>query len=78
MIIDMEAPPTIVKFYSVIIQFLTFDIIPTDYIYSIMFAFKNVEPYSEHLDEMGYGSVNFIMNSGSLTIFIFAIIQATS
>ena len=49
--------------------FANFDLIPTDYIYEIIFGFENV-PYSDQADEIGYGSHFIIENSGATTIFI--------
>jgi hypothetical protein len=59
-------------FFGAIIQYVIFDIIPTDYFYPLIFFFKNDSAYSMQAESLGYVSRYLIINTGSITIFIIA------
>ena len=59
-------------FFRAIIQYVIFDIIPTDYFYPLIFFFQNDSAYSEQAETLGYVSRYLIINTGSITIFIIA------
>ena len=57
-------------FFAKILEFVIFDMIPTEYIYPLIFFFKNDSAYTEEAEALGYGSRYLIINTGSVTIFI--------
>lgn len=58
-------------FYIAILEFVTFDLIPTEELYEAIFGLENI-PYSDSAESIGYESRYIVMNSGSLFIYIFA------
>ena len=56
-------------FYSLLFEFVTYDIIPTDQIYEEMFEIES-NPYSDQADLIGYGYRYSVVNTGSLLIYI--------
>ena len=73
MLAQLVYPPSVVMFFSRLLSFVTFDVIPSTLIYELLFGWTNV-PYSDQADEIGYGSLFIIENSGSGTIFIVLIL----
>ena len=72
MLMQLVYAPVCVIFFGKILEFVTFDVIPTEEIYAEIFAWENV-PYSEQADAVGYSSRYIIECSGSIPIFIFVI-----
>ena len=70
---QLSYPAAVTIFYSGIFEYVTFDLIPTDTFYEDVFRFEPSEPYSEEAESIGYPSRYLIINSGSLTLFIFVI-----
>ena len=56
-------------FYSLLFEFVTYDIIPTDEIYEVMFEIDS-DPYSDQADLIGYGYRYALLNTGSLLFYI--------
>lgn len=73
MIMQLSYPPATVTFYAVVLKYVTFDAIPTDGPYDEIFGFENV-PYSLEAASVGYESCYIIYNSGSVPIFMIAIL----
>ena len=73
MMAELDTPENAILFYSIIFEWITFDLLPTDLIYGLFLNFENDTPYSDKADEVGYGSRFIIPNSGSVTIYIAAI-----
>ena len=69
---QLNVPPSAIIFFSGLFEFVTFDIVPTEDIYSEVFAWDNI-PYSESADNIGYASRQIIENTGSVPIFILII-----
>ena len=69
MMMQLNYPVSSVLFYSIMIEFVTFDIIPTDNFYEKLFGFENY-PLSQQTDEIGYSSRYLIFNAGSIPIFM--------
>ena len=72
MMMQIVLSETAVLFYAQIIEFAVFDIVPTQYIYPLLFFFKSDSAFSEEAEAIGYASRYFIINTGSVTIFILA------
>ena len=69
MLMNIDFPPVCVVFFAGILEFVNFDLLPTEDIYAKIFGFEN-EPYSDEADNIGYGSRFFIENAGSIPIYI--------
>jgi hypothetical protein len=69
-LIDVKFPPTANILYKKIVTITTFDILPTDDFYPLLFAFDEdkFKPLSESFADFDYGSTVFIMNLGSLFV----------
>ena len=72
MMIHIILAESCLLFFAKIIELVIFDIIPTEYIYPLIFFFKNDSAYTEEAEALGYGSRYLIINTGSVTIFIIA------
>ena len=73
MMMQLSYPAAVTIFYSGIFEYVTFDLVPTDTFYQDLFRFEPTEPYSEEAESIGYPSQYLIVNSGSLTLFIFVV-----
>lgn len=60
--------------FAAIFTFVTFELIPVKYIYPHILFFEEDSPYSEEANAIGYESRFFILNSGSITIYIILIV----
>lgn len=69
---QLNVPPSAIIFFSALFEFVTFDIVPTDVVYGVVFAWDNV-PYSESAENIGYESRQIIENTGSVPIFLLII-----
>ena len=70
MMVDIILAESCLLFFAKILEFVIFDMIPTEYIYSLIFFFENDSAYTEQAEALGYGSRYLIINTGSVTIFI--------
>ena len=68
----MTFSANVLYFYNIYRPISACDVIPTDEIYGSTFDFSDKEdkPYSDILDQMGYGGTNAIDNLGSVYIFM--------
>lgn len=73
LIMQLNYPPSAVLFYAVIFKYVTFDAIPTEGAYDNIFGFTNI-PYSIEAASVGYESRYLIVNSGSIPVFLIAIL----
>ena len=74
MIITLQYPASISLFFSGVFEAVTFEILPSELIYEQIFDFgDNDSPYTEQADEIGYGSRLTFINSGSISIYFFAL-----
>ncbi len=73
MMMQLRISAIAVIFFAQILEFVTFDIIPTEEMYEKMFGWEN-EPYSDAADNIGYGSRVFVENTGSLFVYLSAIV----
>ena len=66
-------------FYRTLIPFVTFDFVPTKYSTELIFSFDydNQEPFSSHLEDISYDSCNYILNSGSMMLYLFYLVFQT-
>lgn len=71
MAINLNTPETMEIFFSMLFELVSFDMIPTDFIYEAWFAFENL-PISEKFDAVGYSSQYIIWNLGSIFLFLLA------
>ena len=69
MMMRMTNPDSTALFFEALFGFVSFDLLPTDAMYAEMFKFDS-EPYSDEADEIGYGSLLIIENSGSISILL--------
>ena len=66
---DISLPANAHQQFDIMIKFVSLDIFsPTEY---VDVGFTPTEPWSEHFDWVGYGSVNFFENMGSIFVFAF-------
>ena len=63
-------PPIVVLVFAVVFDSVSFDLIPTDYVYPTFLSFPNDSPFSPECAQIGYKSRYFILNSGSISIYI--------
>ena len=58
--------------YEVMITVATFDILPTDELFPLIFPnIPEIDAYSPKFDRLGYGSMFIIMNMGTMLIVLF-------
>jgi hypothetical protein len=59
--------------------FVTFDFIPTEYSTELMFKFdyENQDAYSDQFKDLAYNNCNFILNAGSMILYMFFLIFQT-
>ena len=72
MIMQLTYPAPAVIFYAALLEYVTFDIIPSEQIYNLIFDFNEDadSAYSDEADSIGYSSRYFIKNSGSVPIYM--------
>ena len=74
MIITLQYPASISLFFSGVFEAVTFELLPSELIYEQIFDFVDSDkPYTEQADEIGYGSRLTFINSGSISIYFFAL-----
>jgi hypothetical protein len=56
-----------------LMPFVTFDFIPSSVSTELVFDFdeEGQEPYNDQLEDLAYDSCNFILNSGSMLLYMF-------
>mmetsp|Transcript_23308 Transcript_23308/g.22916 ORF Transcript_23308/g.22916 Transcript_23308/m.22916 type:complete len:400 (+) Transcript_23308:2791-3990(+) len=67
---SIQIPGNAVLMYSILINFVQLDIIPTEGLYGSVFAFDDSEPLNSNFYDMGYESLNIITNLGSNFLFL--------
>lgn len=72
-LMGIQMPANVVFFYSILINFVTFNIIPTDEMFNKTFDFYSTDYYNTKFNELGYGSMNIVENLGSNMIYIWII-----
>ena len=65
----LDFPTILFVFFKGILEFVNFDILPTEQIYEALFIFDS-EAYSDEADLIGYESRIFLQNAGSIPIYI--------
>ena len=71
MMMRLIYPATITLLFGKVLEFVTFDIIPTELFYPYIFDLPE-GAFSEEADSIGYSSHYIIPNAGSITIFLLA------
>ena len=61
---QLNYPRETAIFYTLIFEFVTFDLIPVEEIYGEIFKFINDSPFSDEANIIGYFSRYFVFNSG--------------
>ena len=69
-LLDVLMPANCGYFFSFLMTIASFDIIPTDDLYASMFKLPESEPINQNFEIIGYESIYFVMNLGSLFIFM--------
>jgi hypothetical protein len=68
-LVSVKFPPTALLLYNQLIQIITFDLLPTDDFYPLIFAFPEATNLNVPFADFDFGRF-FIMNMGSLFIVI--------
>ena len=63
-------PQIVVLVFAVVFDSVSFDLIPTDYVYPEFLSFPNDSSFSPECAQIGYKSRYFIPNSGSISIYV--------
>ena len=63
---NISMPSNLSIVFKIIMNIAAFDILPTDYIYDLIFKVENKEPLSANFEAMGFESLWLIYNLGSL------------
>ena len=66
---SINLPYSCWKIFGVLIQFVTFDFLPYPYGGVIDFEFTPTEPWSMNFNWLGYETLNFIENMGSIMVW---------
>jgi hypothetical protein len=66
-LVDVKFPPTALLLYNQLTQITTFDLLPTDKVYPVIFAFPEATNLNDSFADFDFGRF-FIMNMGSLFI----------
>ena len=69
MLMDLDFPQATMDFFSGLLEFVTFDLIPTEKMNKAIFGWENT-PYSEKAKQIGYVSRYVFENSGSIPYYI--------
>lgn len=71
-ILKLIFPDNLQQFFKGLFPFVAFDVLPTDDIYGWMFNFDNFDgkPISDQFSAVGYETTFFVLNLGSLYIFM--------
>ena len=65
----INLPHSCWKIFGVLIQVVSFDFLPYPYGGIIDFGFTETDAWSTNFDYLGYGSINFIENMGSIMLW---------
>lgn len=65
-------PPIVVLVFAVVFESVSFDLVPTEYIYPLFLSFTDDSEFSPECNQIGYKSRYFILNSGSISFYIVA------
>jgi len=83
-LVNISMPGNASVFFGYLLQIVAFDMVPTDDPYDAIFGFETSKPVSLNFELIGYESVYFIRNMGSmfllilLTTFVVILYAATS
>ena len=69
--INLSTPESTEIFFATLFELVSFDLVPTDYLYETWFGFENL-PLSDTFDAVGYSSQFIIWNLGSIFLFLLA------
>ena len=71
-LINIPLPGSCFFIFDQLILMVTFDYLPVADI--IPLGYSMTDPWNDRFDWLGYGSINFVENMGSLTLFLAFII----
>jgi len=63
---NVNFPPQAMIVYEMLIEVVTFDIIPTDDLYPVLFDLPDSAKYNDKFFDMGFDGTLFLNNMGSL------------
>ena len=70
--INLQFPGNAFMIYEVMITVATFDILPTDELFPLIFPnFPDIDAYTPKFDRLGYGSMFIVMNMGTMLVVFF-------
>jgi len=74
-LVNISFPGNTAKFMSIIAAIANFEILPSDTMLGWFFDFdKSLGFYNVRFNQMGYSSVNFFINSGTMIFIFFCIL----
>jgi hypothetical protein len=65
---DISYPPNVEVINKQMTELATYDLLPTDDLFPIVFGLKNLKPINERFEYMDFISTNFLMNLGSMFV----------
>ena len=70
--INVQFPGNAFMIYEVMITVVTFDILPTDYIYPLIFqTLPETEPFNSKFDRLSYNGLGLMTNMGTMLLPVF-------
>jgi hypothetical protein len=72
MVMRLFFPPIVVLVFAIVFDAVSFDLIPTEYVYPLFLNFDNDSEFTPECGQIGYKSRYLIPNSGSISIYIAA------
>ena len=72
MVMRLLFPPIVLLVFSIVFDAVSFDLIPTEYVYPEILHFADDSEFSPECGQIGYKSNYLIPNSGSISIYIAA------
>jgi hypothetical protein len=69
-------PSNSVYMYSLLINFVALNVIPTTNLFNEVFSFTKTAAYNSNFDDMGYNSRNIIENLGSNFLYLLGVMIA--
>jgi len=73
-LMNLVFPSNAAAFYQGAIMFASMDILSGEALYEKIFVFKETPPLSTKFEELDYGDMNYVMNSGSILIMLVIIV----
>jgi hypothetical protein len=68
-LVKLNYPAQMTNFFSLLFPMITFDLIPTSWLYEMIFKFEEIETdyaLSDQFETIGYGSIFIVNNIGSM------------